>query len=250
LSTPTFHCYIDESGDEGFQFNSGSSPWFFLAGIIVKVEDEPAVRHTVDEIVHRLWTSHAQKPPRVLHWKTLRYEQKMVVCQLVKDKPFCLIAVGMNKRHIWRSTAIADAHYLYQYATRLLLERVTWHVAAHGGWAALTFSNRARFRQELLCAYLRQVLTDRRASMKPVFDPDKISVAFPADVKMLQIADACASAVGAAFNPDFYGNTHQCYLEGIKGRLYRGGGRLLNYGLKLFPEAQLLQEYPFLATLR
>lgn len=246
LHNQVCHCYVDESGDEGFKFDHGSSPWFFLAAVIVRDEEEPLVRRALDEIEERLWRSKGQMPPKVLHWKTLRYEQKVVVCQQLRDKPFCLIAAGMNKRRIWSNTAITDSGYLYRYAARLLLERVTWYVEAAMGWATLTFSNRARFRKQLLCSYLAQVLADPRTRMKPVFKPDEIEVAFPADVKMLQITDACTSAIAAAFNPDYYGNTHLCYCEAIKRRLYRHEGRLLSYGLKLFPDSQLMQDYPFL----
>jgi|GEM_PF-5324607 len=35
-----FNCYIDESGDEGYQFPLRSSPWFFLTSVIVRPEHE------------------------------------------------------------------------------------------------------------------------------------------------------------------------------------------------------------------
>lgn len=33
---PTFNVYLDESGDEGFQFGQGSSDWFVLSAVVTR----------------------------------------------------------------------------------------------------------------------------------------------------------------------------------------------------------------------
>lgn len=54
-------------------------------------------------------------------------------------------------------------------------------------------------------------------------------------VECLQLADLAASATGAAFHKDEFGNTEIQYLQGLAARLYRRNGTLLSYGLKLHP---------------
>lgn len=48
--TATFVVYIDESGDEGFAFDRGSSAWFVLLAVIVKKTEELATVKLVDTV--------------------------------------------------------------------------------------------------------------------------------------------------------------------------------------------------------
>ena len=243
-----FRCYIDESGDEGFKFDRGSRPWFFLTGVIVEDKDEPLVRGTVDRIVKKIWLDRNQSPPAMLHWKDISHNAKIVVATELSNQPFCFISVGIWKPKLQPTSFMRKSDPLFRYASRMLLERASWYVNDNEGEAEIIFSSRNRLLLVELQTYISRVI-GMTSQIRPVFDPLKIRVRTPDKVKMLQIADACASATGAAFNPDIYGNLQPFYLEILKGRLYRREGRLLSYVLKLFPDDNLQTEYPFVEGL-
>ncbi len=238
-----YRCYIDEAGDEGFKFEKGSTPWFFVGGTIVEDEHDAQVREVVDEIRKTLWTDKGQAPPAVLHWRKLSHSKKLYVVDQLRDRPFCQIAVGVWKPKLDRASFICNSDNLFRYVCRLLLERVSWYVDDHMGRVLITFSNRTRFKLELLQSYITIILDSDTGQIRRVFDPHQIKVRNPAQVKMLQLADSCISSVGNAFNPDALGYTHDYYLLGLKERFYRHNGRLLTYGLKLFPDKPFRREY-------
>ena len=249
LSQPQFRCYVDESGDEGFQFGRGSSPWFFVSGVVVRQDDDAHVRGIVDEAIQTIWLDRHQKPPTLLHWRDLDHNKKIVVAKILATRPFCQVAVGVWKPGIRSSSHLTQADFLYRYAVRFLLERVTWYVADRKGRVQMTFSSRSRFNAELLRGYVARIMHEPATQVKRVLDLDEILVRDASQVKMLQVADACTSAVANAFNPDHYGNIHPYYLELIKNRLYCRGGNLSSYGLKLFPAGFPVKDYPFLSGL-
>ena len=66
---------------------------------------------------------------------------------------------------------------------------------------------------------------------KPLSDPTR-SV-------LLQLADAAASALFRAVEPDDYENTERRYLDHLSPKVYRRGGAMTtSYGLKVFPTSQ------------
>jgi len=248
-SQSLFLCYVDESGDEGLDFTRGASPWFFVSGVIVHTDDEVKVRAVVDEAIRTIWVSRHQTPPSLLHWRDLDHNKKIVVAQLLAAQPFCQVSVGIWKRGISQTSRLTQSDFLYRYAVRFLLERVTWYVDDQGGRVKLAFSNRSRLDPTRLRDYVIRIMGTPGAQVRPVFDPNDILVRNASQLKMLQVADACTSAVANAFNPDHYGNTRPYYLEKIRHRLYCRAGHLLNYGLKLLPRGYSADEYPFLSTL-
>lgn len=249
----THRCYIDESGDEGFKFGHGSTEWFFLTGIIVRDEDDHKLRAFRAALLKELWTDRNQCTPGKLHWKKLDHNRKLAIATRLRDQPVCCINVGIWKPKLDRACYINRADLLFNYAARLLLERMSWHIASHRGWAHITFSNRTRFRLDLLQAYVTQILSTSRNEIRAVFDPQDIDVRTMDQVDLLQIADACAGAAQDAFDPDPYGNTHPYYLLAMADRLYRRNGKVFGYGLKLFPDkaffAECKQRFPFVESL-
>ena len=92
VSTPEktlYHCYVDESGDEGFKFDRGSSMWFVLSAVVVKDADEPEVRSTIDTLLTDLWVSRGKAAPKDLHWRKLKHSQKLYVSDKLKGVSEC-----------------------------------------------------------------------------------------------------------------------------------------------------------------
>jgi len=72
--------YIDETGDEGFRFDPGSSSWFVLAGVVLRRSMDRDVLSLVDEIRDRLKRNrnpqHRIPLKKPLHFRDLRHEQR------------------------------------------------------------------------------------------------------------------------------------------------------------------------------
>lgn len=88
----SFRAYIDESGDEGFSFGPNrSSQWFVLSAVITETATDRDVLALVDGVRQTL-----NKPPRkVLHFRDLRHEQRLPLCQRDGAGP----ASGCSCRH-------------------------------------------------------------------------------------------------------------------------------------------------------
>lgn|GEM_PF-2529076 len=246
-----YSCYIDESGDEGFNIGK-SSEWFFLAAVIMRESDEAIARDGLGAIRQRIWRNLGQTPPAVVHWERLKAEQRLAQAQEIAGLPITVCAVGMWKYELdtARPTGIRCQEGLFNFTSRLLLERVSWFV--HGAGGTLTnvvFSSRGRLRKNVLTHYLAYIMSTRGCQIRPVLQPEAIKVRAPDQYELLQIADGCVSAVGAAFRNDAYGNVHPEYVERLLPRFYRRRGNLSRYGLKLFPrtleDAALRARYPF-----
>lgn len=225
---PNYNCYIDESGDEGFA--QGATDWFVLAGVIVDKNQDLEASHAIDEIRKVL-----NKPPdRPLHWKEIRrHEQRKFITQVIGGKELTIVAVGVNKRELTDTEKLKQSPALYLYASRFLLERVSWFVSANGGRVDVTFEHRGNLSYEELEAYIDSLMWDPRNQIRPVIDG--ISPKPKLQVKMLQVADVVAGAVYSAFQRDRFGNVEPSYIFNLKHRFYRRGRNLFSYGLKLFP---------------
>ncbi len=119
---PSFVAYIDESGDEGFNFERGSSDWLVLAGIVVrKMEDLNTVK-----LVERVRGRLSKLPKSPLHFRDLRHEQKLVYLDEISRAPLCAICVLVYKR-LMRQNIFQQEFRLYFYAARFLIERISWY---------------------------------------------------------------------------------------------------------------------------
>lgn len=76
----TFIAYVDESGDEGFRFDGGSSRWFVLSAAVFRSAQELNEVKLIDEVRARI--NQGRKPgqeipaKRPLHFRDLRHEQR------------------------------------------------------------------------------------------------------------------------------------------------------------------------------
>jgi hypothetical protein len=239
---PVFNVYIDEAGDEGFVFNEqpplGSSRWFIVAGVIVKQDNDLEVSRCIDDIRQGLgWAARFGARPKPLHWRHLNHAQKLMVSGKLGQEPITSIHVCIWKEQIRTQSALRKSGYLYHYSLRLLLERASWFVHDSKGTMKVTLSNRAHFKLTDLQSYVRLLQGSVNFQGRPVFGPDDLTVTRPDLRKMLQVADAFASATLDAFDPNQFGDTEPRYLERLKDCLYRhvASGRLPSYGLKVFP---------------
>lgn len=245
----SFIAYVDESGDEGFVFHpdgTGSSRWFVLsAAVIRRTNDLQMVSclKTVRDILGR-------EPKSPLHFVDLRHEQRVPYIRKVGKLPIRTVSVLVYKPLIAEPEKFQNTKYLlYRYATRLLLERISWLVrdrrtAGEGdGFAEVIFSNRSKMSYQDIRDYLSHLLEQNSPGTNQVqidgtaIDPARIKAVDHSQLAGLQVADAVASGLHFALKVNRYGETEPGYLPHLKNTIYRHKTSAAGYGLKLWPES-------------
>ena len=245
---PSFIAYIDESGDEGFVFNadgSGSSRWFVLSAAVIRQANDLQMVSCLNDVRHLL----QKEPKSPLHFVDLKHEQRVPYVRRVGELPIRTVSVLIYKPLISEPETFQNQKYLlYRYATRMLLERVSWlcrdqRRAGEGdGFTEVIFSNRSNMSYAEIRDYLR--LLRQQSEVNPqqvqidqsVIDPDRIRSVDHAKLAGLQVADAVASGLHFAVKVNKYGESEPSYLPHLKKSLYRHNGQVLGYGIKVWPE--------------
>lgn len=238
----TFVVYIDESGDEGFLFGKGSSDWFVLSAVITRVARDLEVVKLVDNVRKKLG-----KPERKpLYFRDLKHEQRIPYVDEIARADLRTVSVLAHKPSLNEPEKFGERYRLYFYATRYLLERVSWYCrdrkTVHDtgdGSASIVFSNRSGMSYDELKNYLNLLMNQTdilgvRIEWS-VIKPDQV-VAYSMGKRMgLQIADAVASSFFYAVQKSQHGFTEDRYARMLKPIVFNRYGRYLGYGLKLWP---------------
>lgn len=238
----SFVAYIDESGDEGFCFREdggGSSRWLVLSALVIRKENDAQVVQVAREA--RALLSKPDKFP--LHFRDLKHDQRVALARLVGQLPSRTVNVLVHKPSIGSpETFQHEAYSLYRYASRLLLERVSWlcrdhRRTGHGdGRVDLIYSNRSAMSYDDLRAYLQklQAMTDSGNVQIDweVIDPTRVKAVNHDQLAGLQLADAVATSVWYAVTPNRYGDIEDRYLKLMARTVYRHEHRAEGYGFK------------------
>jgi hypothetical protein len=248
LLKSSFVVYIDESGDEGFVFKgdgSGSTRWLVLSAAVIRKLNDLQMVSCLKEVRELL--NKAPKTP--LHFVDLKHEQRVPYIRRVGRLPIRTVNVMIYKPLIREPEKFQNTKYLlYRYATRMLLERISWlcrdtHREGEGdGFAEIIFSNRSNMSYEEIRDYLRLLRRHHEADPQKiqidpsVIDPERIRSVEHSKLAGLQIADAVASGIHFGVKVNRYGEAEPGYLPHLKKTFYRHKGELMGYGIKLWPE--------------
>jgi len=239
---PTFIVYVDESGDEGFNFGEGSSEWFVLSGVVTRKENDLETVRLVDKA--RSVTGKPDRKP--LHFRRLKHEQRLPFLKEIASAPLRAASVIVHKPSLREPEKFRERYRLYFYSVRYLLERVSWYCRDNrtrhdsgNGSAEVVFSNRSGMSYDEMRSYLR-LLKRQTSSIDVRIDWSVIKtgqiVAYSAGKRMgLQIADAVASSFFYAVQPSQYGFREDRYARMLKPVVYREKGKSIGYGLKFWP---------------
>lgn len=240
-----FVAYIDESGDEGFTFRpdgSGSSRWLVLSALVMRRSNDAKVIETAQQARALL-----RKPPKYpLHFRDLNHAQRVALARLIGQMPSRTVSVLIHKPSIPEPEHFQqEAYALYRYASRLLLERVSWLCKAHrsdDGDVELIYSNRSAMSYDDLRGYLEQLKADSvRRDVRidwSLIDPSRVRAVNHDQLAGLQLADAVATSVFYAVTPNPYGDIEDRYLRLIAPTIYRHQQRVEGYGLKFWAQQQ------------
>lgn len=246
------NAYIDESGDEGFTrlgwrkegVQQASTEWLLLGAVVVPAEVDAERMRVVDELRRQL----GKKGPKPLHWRDLRHdhEKKRIAMDLLGQQGFRCCIVALYKPPLKaRARGLQKRGYLYNYATRFLVERLTWMAEDHDRAVNLYFEHRATTSYTDLQHYLQRIANDQGATIKR----GRICEVRPVEAtrKGAQVADFYVSAAAEALEPTLSGYTEEDYLLRVSHQLYRHPQRsLIGYGFKVFPPESLNEErYPW-----
>jgi hypothetical protein len=208
----SFRVYVDESGDEGFVFRpdgKGSSRWLVLSAVVTRTEND----RVVVELMRKVRGILGREPKDALHFVKLNHAQRIPWLREIGLTPLRTVSVLVHKPTINEPEKFqSQKHLLYRYASRILLERVSWLCRDHrkdgegGGLAEVIFSNRAQMSYDELRDYVRKLKADSDPMAVTidwsVIDPDLIRPVEHSQLAGLQVADAVASSLFAAANPN------------------------------------------------
>jgi Protein of unknown function (DUF3800) len=244
-----YTAYIDEAGDEGFgkltlPASGGQSRWLCLGACIVTRENDLRLPGWRDQIIAKF----PKKKTRDLHFRELKHEQKIVVCQEMSKLPIGVCVTLSHKVTLpgspWEAT-FKKKGYLYNYLLRWLLERITEVCRRRGGVGAslnVVFSRRANTDYETMKEYF--ILTKEEREFMPQYrridwtliDIENIAVENHSKWAGLQIADCVTSAFFLAVEPNVYGNYEHDYAKLLKDRLIKSSsGNYLDCGISPVP---------------
>ena len=240
--TTSFVAYVDEAGDEGFKFlpdEKGSSRWFVLSALVIRKENDLQLVQLARQARELL-----NKPPKhPLHFRELRHEQRVPLARQLGGAPVRTVSILIHKPSIPDPEVYQQqSHMLYRYASRLLLERVSWlcrdnrRTGVGDGRVELVFSNRSAMSYDDLRGYLSRLREDASARTVEwdVIDPALLRAVNHDQLAGLQLADAVASGVFYAVHRSVYGEVEDRYLRLLAPTIFRREQRLEGYGLKFW----------------
>jgi hypothetical protein len=244
-----YTAYIDEAGDEGLgkltgPGSEGQSRWLCLGACIVTRENDLKLPGWRDGIIAKF----PKKKTRDLHFRDLKHEQKVVVCQEMSKLPIGVCVTLSHKVTIpgspWEST-FKKKGYLYNYLLRWLLERITEvcrRIGGQGASLSIIFFRRANTDYRTMKEYFnlmkdgREFMPQYRRIDWTLIDIENISVENHSKWAGLQIADCATSAFFLAVEPNTYGNYEHTYAKLLRDRLIKSlGGHFLDCGITPVP---------------
>ncbi|ATE52103.1 hypothetical protein CNX65_01370 [Actinosynnema pretiosum] len=239
------HAFIDESGQRAR--SAKSSAHFVMTAVVVRDEDLPEV----PAMLAKLRVDLNRQPGNPLAWKNIKqHPQRLHVSQSLGAADWLTVSsVVVCKPYLTGDPLDDDRTYLY--TLRYLLERLSWLARDNGRVLNYTMAHIVRFKIAKLRVYEAKLRAEPGCRIEwPWLDPRGGQIDQPSRLEELQLADLAASATGAAFNADDFGNTETRYLRQLAPRLYRRNGNLLSYGLKLHPSGETTKAaYPWVAAL-
>lgn len=241
----TLYAYIDEAGDEGFPrspvlhsdvtaYNdrsrriSGPSAWFIMSGALVLDADRANLQRSIRALANEL---HTTVPDKEIHWRNLDWERKQHTADECAKLDFTWVGVAAYKPALPNRLA---PPLLYNYCTRLLLERLCITTSSRGDQLIPVFSNRARTNYGTLQQYVSShVFAYGTATecLKPIRTQQ------PNKERSLQLADVCAGALHASLEVNPYGKLHTAFLRTLAPRFVRNWkGQVWGCGFKIHPK--------------
>lgn len=234
--------YIDESGDEGFMFDKGSPDWFVLSAVVTQKSTDLETVKLVDHVREMVLKRKDHEP---LHFRKMKHEHRIPYLHQLASADLKALTICIHKPSIKNVEIFQQRYRMYFYASRLLLERVSWYCRDHNsttggdGSAEIIFSNRGGMKYEEFREYMDRLQHQTRYGDVQidwnVIKRDQIT-AYSAKRMGLQLADAVASGFFFGIQRNQYGFAEDRYARMLQPITYKSSGRYAGYGLKFWPQ--------------
>lgn len=228
---------IDESGDLGV---GRGTEYFVISAVVVDDDEVASIRKTISDLKRELNVNK-------IHLRETRdFFKKAVIVRELEKHPFTYMNVIINTNQL----SSKDYTHTYNFACRMLLERVSWFMRDTDRVGNIILSARGTSRDNELIEYIKSRLfnsDDPSVQIEPkVFDGVTAKTAGSWD--LLSVADVCATTMFNAYQRNRYGFTEPCFSKALKSHLYSYKGSISNYGLKYYdqqmiPNFESLREY-------
>lgn len=232
------YVYVDESGCQGLDTTkTGTQQWFVLSAVVVR----EASRRIVEDMVIDFKRKYSFRPLlKPLHFKRLSDGQRLDLCVNIANLPIRLFSVVVKKTDIKSTEAFGRSDRLYFYATKLLLERVSWfckNFRVKYDAVKVVFSRRSGMEYEDLSLYIKRLIyRGANHSIENEFlEVLDIFSERAGRCAGLQVADAVATSVHYAHKRQGRKVADQRFALALRRVMYVHDGKLLNYGVKYFP---------------
>lgn len=233
MTDPLF-AFFDEYGEEGF--SGKASEWFVLSASLQAAEEVENVR----ECYAAFKAASAKDENWHFHFVRCEHRARLAFINAMRPAGYVFMSVAVHKSSLRRTDNFQRPYYLYFYAAKLLLERISWLCRAQDRrLAGMFFSTRRGLKLEGVRAYI-ELLRKKADGLGnsihwPALRCTSINVE-PNKARIgLQLADCMASSVGQAISLHPYNVTEPRYLLELKGHVYSRKSSRLSYGLKFFP---------------
>ena len=215
--------YIDEAGDLGIH---RGTQWFVLSAVIVDANKEKDIRNTIKKIKEKLNVHE-------IHLRKINdFYKRAYIVKSLKPCDFTIVSILIDTNKLDK-TKFSNSLLIYNYACRLLLERVSWFLRDNKKRADIVLSARGTSRDKELINYIKDKLIPYEENeIESVFD--KISAISASQWDLLQLADVCATSIFLAYEINWYGFSAPCFIKPLQEHFYKHNDHLIRYGLKYF----------------
>jgi hypothetical protein len=213
--------FVDECGEEGF--SGKASEWFILSAAIQRGEQSQTVRTCYEQFR----TDQGRGANWYFHFVKAEHRARLAFIRSMKEASYVFMSVAVHKPSLLKTHNFRRPYFLYFYAAKLLLERVSWWARTRNEYVAgLYFSSRRGLRRAAVMEYLRVLQRDniRELSNSIYWPAIRRAIVFVKPNKEmigLQMADCMASSVGQAISTHPYAVTEPRYLLELKDQIYK-----------------------------
>ena len=260
MPSPTFVAFIDESGCDGDAFGKGSSDFLILSAAVGVDIFEGDLRMQLSFARDAILAGDKRKPK---DWQIPKFDKangpvQWVVCERMTEVMFNAAHVLIHKPSIKDEKLRKDRNRLYRYASKLLVERISWicdaqhHPLAGGdGTCRIVFSQDLSRSYKLFREYLSLLSAQRERIATSIkwqhISPELVEDRpFKSDLGLL-LADYHASALGLAAQKTKFGQFDDRYARVLGEKILKNptGSSAFGYGYKFWPkEAERLYHDP------
>jgi hypothetical protein len=251
--------YIDEAGDDGLKPKNPSerksSDWMVISAVLIKANREDQVVPWTKDIIKSI----GQHQLTNLHFRTLKDDKKLLVCEALSCLPIRTFSVLSHKRNMigYRNIRAERAKvnrtaWFYCWMLRLLMEKITTYCGRRSikdykdhRAIRIELSDRGGVKLSDVIDYLHYIKDQSNMGMMyhakydldwSVIDHDEI-YSYPNKMRAgLQLSDCVASAFFAGLQPKEDGSTRPEFAKKLLPTVCLGPNRRrYGFGVRTMP---------------